>query len=171
MDPDALTKRIDALAFPTRQRFLAGTSRSPAGTPALTTLLERLNAQPGVTRSWVLLTEALTLAVAALRRRADLLPPLRRIAELADRPVLAWQAANRLVRWLADRNRTRPDLLTAAQALTDTPAGAELAVAIMARAGGDTGWPRPCRALPTTLRAHPDPDVRDRALHTTIVPE
>jgi hypothetical protein len=116
-------------------------------------------------------TEALALAVAALPRRADLLAPLRRIAELADRPVLAWQAADRLECWLADRDRTRPDLLTAAQGLTDTPAGAGLAVAITAGAGGDTGWPQPWRALLTTLRAHPDPDVRDRALRTTIVPE
>ncbi|HEX5114194.1 MAG TPA: hypothetical protein VFW65_03245 [Pseudonocardiaceae bacterium] len=114
-------------------------------------------------------TEALTLAMAALPQRADLLPPLRRIADLADRPILAWEAANGLESWLAARDRTRPDLLATARALTD--AGALLAVAITAQAGDTTGWPAPWRALLTTLRAHPDPDVRDRALRTTMVPE
>ncbi len=110
-------------------------------------------------------TDALLLAVSALPRRGDLLPDLRRIAALADRPAPAWQAADRLAAWLAGGDPSRSELVGTAQALTASPAEALLATGIASQAGPYTGWPRPWRGLISVLRNHSDADVRERASH------
>ncbi|MCR6482919.1 hypothetical protein M8542_08815 [Amycolatopsis sp. OK19-0408] len=115
--------------------------------------------------------EALTLAVAALPHQGDLLPALRRIAALADRPVVAWQTADSLSAWVARHDPSRPSLLDTARGLTGGPAEALLALGIAERAGADTGWPEPWRELVVALREHEDPDVRDRAARIALAPE
>ncbi|WP_103340737.1 hypothetical protein [Amycolatopsis sp. CA-126428] len=116
-------------------------------------------------------TDALLLAVTALPRRGDLLPDLRRIAALADRPALAWQVADRLAAWLAGHAPGRPELRDTARALTASPAEALLAASIASQAGPHAGWPRPWRELVSALRDHSDADVRERASHIFFAPE
>ncbi|OXM64199.1 hypothetical protein [Amycolatopsis vastitatis] len=116
-------------------------------------------------------TDALMLAVAALPRRGDLLPAVRRIAALADRPALAWQVAGRLAAWLAGHDPERPELLGTARALTASPAEALLAAGIASQAGARAGWPRPWRELVWALRDHSDADVRERASRLSFAPE
>ncbi|MEU0790669.1 hypothetical protein ABZ342_11425 [Amycolatopsis sp. NPDC005961] len=116
-------------------------------------------------------TDALLLAVAALPRHGELLPAVRRIAALADRPALAWQVADRLATWLAGHDPGRAELLGTAQALTTGPAEASLAASIAGQAGPHAGWPHPWRDLVGALRAHPDADVRERASHISLAPE
>lgn len=116
-------------------------------------------------------TDALLLAVSALPRRGDLLPALRRIAALADRPTAAWQVADRLAAWLAGHDPGRSELFDAAQALTASPAEALLAASAASQAGPHAGWPRPWRELVSALRDHPDADVRERASHIVLAPE
>ncbi|WP_410616570.1 hypothetical protein [Amycolatopsis sp. lyj-109] len=116
-------------------------------------------------------TDALMLAIAALPHRGELLPALRRIAALADRPAPAWQAADRLATWLAGHDPGRPELLDTARALTAGPAEASLAASIASAAGPHAGWSRPWRELVLALRDHPDADVRERASHLAFAPE
>jgi hypothetical protein len=115
--------------------------------------------------------DGLALAVAALPRRGDLLPALRRIATLADRPVLAWCVADRLERWLAAHDPGRPSLLSTARDLSTTTAGALLAAGIASQAGQYAGWPPPWRDLVQALREHANPDVRERARRIVTAPE
>ncbi|EOD58246.1 hypothetical protein H480_43655, partial [Amycolatopsis vancoresmycina DSM 44592] len=114
--------------------------------------------------------DALTLAIAALPRHGDLLPALRRIAALANRPALAWQAADRLATWLSGHHPERADL-GAAQALTADAAEASLAAAIAGQAGSRAGWTGPWRELVLGLREHSDADVRERASRIALAPE
>ena len=116
-------------------------------------------------------TDALLLAVTALPRRGDLLPALRRIAALADRPAPAWQVADRLAAWLAGHDPGRPELLGTARALTASPAEALFAASIAGQAGDHAGWPPPWRELVSALRDHSDADVRERASHLFFAPE
>lgn len=116
-------------------------------------------------------TDALVLAIAALPHRGELLPGVRRIAALADRPALAWQAADRLAAWLAEHDPGRPELLDTARALTAGSAEASLAASIASAAGSHAGWPRPWRELVSALRGHPDADVRERASRIVLAPE
>ncbi|MDS0136032.1 MULTISPECIES: hypothetical protein [unclassified Amycolatopsis] len=116
-------------------------------------------------------TDALLLAVSALPRRGDLLPALRRIAALADRPTAAWQVADRLAAWLAGHDPGRSELFDAAQALTASPAEALLAASVASQAGPHAGWPRPWRERVSALRDHPDADVRERASHIVLASE
>ncbi len=116
-------------------------------------------------------TDAMTLAIAALPRRGDLLPALRRLAALADRPVLAWQAADRLTSRLTGHDPGPAELLSAAQALAAGAAEAALAASIASQAGPRAGWPAPWRALVAALRDHSDADVRDRASRISLAPE
>jgi hypothetical protein len=115
--------------------------------------------------------DALNLAVAALPSRGDLAPGMRRIIALADRPVLAWLAANQVSDWLDLHDPGRPGLLATANALTTSAAGALLALGIAAQAGPEAGWSTPWRDLVLSLRTLADPDVRDRARIIAIVPE
>lgn len=115
--------------------------------------------------------DGLRLAVAALPRRGDLLPALRRIATFADRPVLAWRVTDRVAAWLAAHDPGRPALLATAEALADTASGALLAAGIAGTAGAHAGWSRPWRDLIRALREHADPDVRERALRTFTAAE
>jgi hypothetical protein len=115
--------------------------------------------------------DGLALAVAALPRRGELLPALRRIATLADRPVLAWCVADRLERWLAAHDPGRPSLLSTARDLSTTTAGALLAAGIASQAGQYAGWPPPWRDLVQALREHANPDVRERARRIVTAPE
>lgn len=116
--------------------------------------------------------EAIALAVAALPRHGELYPALHGIAGMADRPVLAWQAAEHVQTWFAHRDPYRPDTLPAVRRLAaGTATEALLAVAIAYATGKSTGWPQPWRDLVVDLREHPDPDVRHRARHITITPE
>jgi hypothetical protein len=115
--------------------------------------------------------DGLALAVAALPRRGDLSPALRRIATLADRPVLAWCVADRVARWLAAHDPGRPSLLSTARDLSTTAAGALLAVGVAGQAGPYSGWPATWRDLVLALREHADPDVRERARRTVTAPE
>ncbi|WP_027946984.1 hypothetical protein [Amycolatopsis taiwanensis] len=115
--------------------------------------------------------DGLALAVAALPRRGDLLPALRRIANLADRPVLAWCVTDWLERWLTAHDPGRPSLLPTARDLSTTSTGALLAAGIAAQAGPYAGWPAPWRDLVLALRKHADPDIRERALRTATAPE
>ncbi|HJP72911.1 MAG TPA: hypothetical protein VJ914_01505 [Pseudonocardiaceae bacterium] len=112
--------------------------------------------------------DAINLAIAALPRRGDLLPGLRRIVTLADRPVLAWRAADQVGDWL---DASRPSLLATATALTTSAAGAQVALGIAAQAGEEAGWSAPWRELVRALRTHADPDVRDRARSIATAPE
>ncbi|MEV6610643.1 hypothetical protein [Kutzneria sp. NPDC051319] len=116
-------------------------------------------------------TDGLTLAVAALPKRGDLLPALRRIATFADRPVLAWCVTDRVESWLAAHDPGRPSLLSTARDLSTTAAGALLAAGISSQAGQYAGWPAPWRDLVLELREHADPDVRQRARRTAMAPE
>ncbi|MEV6828253.1 hypothetical protein [Amycolatopsis sp. NPDC051102] len=116
-------------------------------------------------------TDALTLAIAALPRRGPMLTALRRVAALADRPALAWQAADRLATWLAGHDPGRPELLGTAQALAADAVEASLAASIASQAGPRAGWPGPWRELVSALRDHPDADVRDRASRISLAPE
>ncbi|MDX3186815.1 hypothetical protein PV458_00220 [Streptomyces sp. MN03-5084-2B] len=116
-------------------------------------------------------TDALLLAISALPRRGDLLPALRRIAALADRPAPAWQVADRLAAWLTGHDPSRSELFGTAQALTASPAEALLAASIASRAGPHAGWPAPWRELVSALRNHRDADVRERASHLFFAPE
>jgi hypothetical protein len=116
-------------------------------------------------------TTALRLAVAALPRHGDLLAPLRRIAELAERPLLAWKVADMLVEWIIRHDRDRPDLLATARELTSNPGGAQLALAIAGAAGPHSGWSAPWRNLVVAQRTNADPDVRERALRIYLTPE
>ncbi|HEY3609144.1 MAG TPA: hypothetical protein VGL06_16710, partial [Pseudonocardiaceae bacterium] len=116
--------------------------------------------------------EAIALATAALPRHGELYPTLHRIAGLADRPVLAWLAAQHARTWFANQDPYRPGTLAAARRLaTGTPAEALLAVAVTDATGTRTGWPQPWRELVHELRQHTDPDVRHRARRTTTAPE
>ena len=115
--------------------------------------------------------DGLALAVAALPRRGDLLPALRRIAALADRPVLAWRVTDQVEGWLAAHDPGRPSLLSTARDLSTTAAGALLAVGVTSQAGRYAGWPAPWRDLLLALREHADPDVRDRARRIVTAPE
>ncbi|SEF37495.1 hypothetical protein SAMN05421837_11455 [Amycolatopsis pretoriensis] len=116
-------------------------------------------------------TDALLLAVSALPGRGDLLPALRRIAALADRPAPAWQAADRLAAWLAGHDPGRSELFGTAQGLTASPAEALLAASIASQAGPHAGWPRPWRELVSALRNDSDADVRERASQIFFAPE
>ncbi|HTI22890.1 MAG TPA: hypothetical protein VL652_17985 [Kutzneria sp.] len=115
--------------------------------------------------------DGLTLAVAALPRRGDLLPALRRIAAIADRPVLAWRVADQVEAWLAAHDPGRASLLSTARDLSTTAPSALLAVGIASQAGPYAGWPAPWRELVLALREHADPDVRERALRTITARE
>jgi len=116
--------------------------------------------------------EAIALSVAALPRHGELYPALRRIAGVADRPVLAWLAADHVQTWFTGHDPYRQDTLSAARQLaTGTAAEALLAVAMAAATGAPTGWPRPWRELVVGLRDHTDPDVSQRARHTPTAPE
>lgn len=100
---------------------------------------------------------------------------LRRICELADRPLLA-DAARRAV---ADVLTGRPDRLPhgSAQRLLDDLgphdglARGLVAVAIATAAGTAEGWTDGVRAHVQALRTHPDPDVRLAALDVSMAPE
>ncbi|MFC0438340.1 hypothetical protein [Kutzneria buriramensis] len=115
--------------------------------------------------------DGLALAVAALPRRGDLLPALRGIAAVADRPVLAWRVTDRLAGWLAAHGTERPSLLDTARDLSPTAAGALLAVGIADKAGPRAGWSAPWRDLVLALRENADPDVRERALRIVMASE
>ncbi len=164
---------VDGRDQPARQRLrhflgsLAG--RLDAGGETMRGAAERLSATLAERAEFR--TDALLLAVAALPRRGDLLPAVRRIAALADRPALAWQVADRLAIWLAGHDPGRPELLGTAQTLTASPAEASMAASIASRAGSRAGWPRPWRELVSALREHPDADVRERASHISLAPE
>lgn len=110
------------------------------------------------------------LGMAALSGSGELLDSLVRIAGFADRPVLAWIAADSLERRLSGRDADRPGMLDTANALAGGgPAEALLAVSVAGEAGKQAGWPGEWRELVATLRGHADPDVRLRALGIVTV--
>ncbi|WP_125798809.1 hypothetical protein [Amycolatopsis sp. WAC 01416] len=117
---------------PARQRlrlFLAHfASRLDVSGEAMCAAAERLSMT--LTDSAEYRTDALLLAVSALPRRGDLLPALRRLSALADRPAQAWQVAERLAAWLASHDPGRPELFGAARAHTANPMEALLAASI-----------------------------------------
>jgi hypothetical protein len=115
-------------------------------------------------------TSGIRLGMAALPGSGDLLESLVRIAGFADRPVLAWIAADSLERRLSGSDADRPGMLDTANALAGGgPAEALLAVSVTREAGKQAGWPGEWREMMATLRSHVDPDVRLRALGTIVV--
>jgi hypothetical protein len=110
------------------------------------------------------------LGMAALPGSGELLDSLVRIAGFADRPVLAWIAADSLERRLSGRDADRPGMLDTANALAGGgPAEVLLAVSVAGEAGKQAGWPGEWRELVAILRGHADPDVRLRALGIVTV--
>ncbi len=121
-------------------------------------------------------TEGLRLAVRAVRWTApDLLPRLRRLADVADRPSLAWRASGWIQQGLDGEpwRTVRPDLLPASTALAGDPGptAALFAAAVTRSAGAWVGWTPPWRDLLLRLRRHPDPDVAEHAADTVTDPE
>jgi hypothetical protein len=116
--------------------------------------------------------EGIGLAVAALPDTGDLLDSLTRIAGFADRPALAWIAADHLENTVSGRLLDRPGMLATATVLAGGgPAAAQLAASIAGRTGEQAGWPTEWRELVAVLRRHEDPDVRLRALRTATAEE
>jgi hypothetical protein len=115
--------------------------------------------------------DGIALALACLPGTGDLLAPLRRIAALAERPALAWEAASLLGGRLSRALDQRQTLSTARELAAGSPAEALFSVSIARELGGCAGWPSPWRELVSTLRGHADPDVRLRALDTPTAPE
>jgi hypothetical protein len=116
--------------------------------------------------------DGIGLAVAALPDAGDLLEPLTRIAGFADRPALAWIAADHLKDKLSGHRADRPGMLATSAALAGGgPAAAQLAVSVAGQAGNLAGWPMEWRELIALLRGHEDPDVRLRALRTATAEE
>jgi hypothetical protein len=107
--------------------------------------------------------------LAALPDSGDLLDSLTRVAGFADRPALAWIAADKLESRLYGHRAEGSGLLATANALADGgPAAAQFAASIAGKAGERAGWPAQWRDLVTALRGHADPDVRLRALRAVI---
>lgn len=115
--------------------------------------------------------DGITLAVACLPGSGDLLEPLRRIAAFAGRPVLAWEAADRLEGRLSRAFDQREMLSIARELAGGSPAEALFSVSIARVLGEHAGWPPSWRDLVSSLRDHTDSDVRLRALETPTAPE
>ncbi|HSA52504.1 MAG TPA: hypothetical protein VLH10_20655 [Yinghuangia sp.] len=168
--PDARADRdrpaAQRLAYLVRMaRSWARNSPHVAGA-AVRTLARRLTDRHGLTHEGVLLlAEAVPLGHAPSDAvTAD----LRDLAQrCGDRPVLAFRASERLAARADDpaHGMTPHQLLPTATELTaeGTAATGFFALALIRAVGPESGWPAEWRALVSTLRAHPDPDVRDAA--------
>ncbi|MFK4086296.1 hypothetical protein ACI2LF_19460 [Kribbella sp. NPDC020789] len=97
------------------------------------------------------------------------------IDQVADRPVLAFQTAERLRSWLRtseawwSAEQLEPIVRQLVQRAE--PAAGFFGWAILGAAGPRTGWAAPWRELLVALRKHSDPDVRHEALDLVTAPE
>jgi len=180
LDADASDSPTDALAQrdrPARRRLqsitrattLIGLTNQAATRPILRAAARVLAARPGY------LYQAAQLAATAVDLDADpeqVADDLRQLATLtAGRPGPATTAAAQLTDRIERCDPWNPtSVLAAARVLAGNPdpVAGLIATRLLSAAGPELSWPAPWRAVISTLRTHPEPDVAELALDVDL---